>query len=289
MSLTNRLEDIRPIDPAEYVPFWVNGVQVGMMKPAFAACLAEFPEVFDVSNNTVKVSDHLSNHHARSHAVARVLEILREQGLVPGWRGELYPVHHGGTAFEGESFFDMERAASTLFGIRTYGVNLHGYLRQDDQLSLWIARRSQSKETSPGKLDIVVGGGQPSNISLKDNLIKECQEEAGIPGDLAKQAVFASETKFCTERPEGIRNDIHYNYDLELPVNFTPKNTDGEVEDFYLWTVDKVMTILCDTDDFAFDSALAILDFLIRHGTIGTDHPDYQSLMNNFSGKDAHG
>ncbi|MBT4891086.1 MAG: DUF4743 domain-containing protein [Rhodospirillales bacterium] len=270
MSLSDRIHDVHPCDPADYVPFLVEGLRVGMMKPEFAECLAGFADVFDVSRVAVSLSPLLNDHGSRSQAVAGVLETLREQGQIPGWRGELYPVNR---TFDEPSLFDMERAASTLFGIRTYGVNLLGYVRDGEQLSMWIARRAQTKETNPGKLDIVVGGGQPVGISLRVNLIKECQEEAAIPESLASRAVEVDATCFCTLRPEGIRDDIHYNYELELPRDFIPKNTDGEVEGFYLWEIEKVMEVLGAGDEFAFDSALAILDFLARHGNILSNDP----------------
>ena len=270
MGLIDRIHDIRPCNPANYVPFLVDGIRVGMMKPDFSQCLAGFPEVFDVTGRGVALSPKLADHSARSDAVAGVLEALRDQDRIPGWRGEMYPV---GLTFDDPSLFEMERAASTLFGIRTYGVNLLGYVREAEQLSMWIAKRAQTKETNPGKLDIVVGGGQPVGISLRDNLIKECREEAAIPEPLASQAVAVGAPCFCTERREGIRDDVHFNYDLELPASFIPQNTDGEVEAFYLWSLAKVMDVLSRGDDFAFDSALAILDFLARHGNIVTDDP----------------
>ena len=54
-------------------------------------------------------------------------------------------------------------------------------VRRQGELQTWIARRSLSKPVGPGKLDQIVGGGVPIGVGLRDNLIKECAEEASIP------------------------------------------------------------------------------------------------------------
>ena len=59
-------------------------------------------------------------------------------------------------------------------------------------------------------------------------------------------------------------------FDLPLPVDFTPANTDGETETFYLWSIERVREELTG-GDFKPNVAIVILDFLIRHGFL---HPD---------------
>ena len=34
------------------------------------------------------------------------------------------------------------------------------------------------------------------------------------------------------ELPDGMRDDVLFLYDIETPADFTPRNTDGEIEDF---------------------------------------------------------
>jgi hypothetical protein len=37
-------------------------------------------------------------------------------------------------------------------------------------------------------------------------------------------------------------------------------------------------------DDFKFNCALVVIDFLIRHGLIAPDHPDYVALVRGLHG-----
>ncbi|MEQ8195741.1 MAG: DUF4743 domain-containing protein, partial [Rhodospirillales bacterium] len=135
--------------------------------------------------------------------------------------------------------------------------------------------RAHGKPIEPGKLDQLVAGGQPANLSVADNLVKECEEEAQIPAVLAAQAKPVSAITYRMERPEGLRCDVLYVYDLMLEPEFEPVNADGEVHAFYLWPIDKVAGIVRETDDFKFNCSLVVIDFLIRHGYLTPDHPEY--------------
>jgi len=48
-----------------------------------------------------------------------VLAQLRGEGLIGGWRDELYPVAAG---FDADTYCLIERAAAPFFGIKAYGV-----------------------------------------------------------------------------------------------------------------------------------------------------------------------
>ena len=86
------------------------------------------------------------------------------------------------------------------------------------------------------------------------------------------------------ERPEGLRRDLLFNFDLELPANFEPVNTDGEISEFYLWPIEQVIEAVRDTDEFKFNCSLVIIDFLIRRGFIEPDHADYVELVRGLHG-----
>ena len=135
----------------------------------------------------------------------------------------------------GQPALVLERAAVPLFGITAYGVHMNGYVTGEDGTQrMWVARRSLSKPTGPGKLDQLVAGGQPHGIGLRDNLMKECAEEAGIPAALAEQARPVGAISYVLETEQGMRPDVLFNFDLELPASFDPVNEDGEVDAFYL-------------------------------------------------------
>jgi hypothetical protein len=70
------------------------------------------------------------------------------------------------------------------------------------------------------------------------------------------------------ERAEGLRRDRLYCYDLILPEDFVPEASDGEVEAFELWPLDRAFEAVRDTDDFKFNVNLVLIDLFIRKGLI---------------------
>jgi hypothetical protein len=203
---------------------------------------------------------------------------LRAEGLVPGWRNELYAVAQG---FHEEPLLAMERAATVLFGTLSYGVNLNGFVGREWEMKLWIAKRADTKPVDPGMLDLIVGGGQPMGISPWDNLMKECHEEAGMPRAIAEHAKPVSIITLLVLIKGHMRVGLQFNYDLELPKDFTPQNTDGEVASFMLIPVGELIERLRNADEFSYDVALVQLDFLIRHGFVGPEDPDFLDLVAN--------
>ena len=276
MSLMDRIRDCQNNNQINLLPFFVDGNVIGHISQDFARILADFLDVFVVQSQHVFLAGDLVGYADRSSAIAHALQIMRNDGVISGWRDELYPV---GTAFNKTPLFEIERAAVPLFGVPGYGVHMNGWLKKNGYTYMWIAQRSMTKATGPGKLDQMVGGGQPVGMSLRENLLKECYEEANIPDVIAASAKSVGTVSYRTVREEGLRNDILFNFDLEVPIDFEPRNNDGEVASFVLWEIQEVMQRLSDTDDFKFNSALVIIDFLVRHGFIDADDPDYFEVV----------
>lgn len=263
-----------------YLPFLVDGIRVGCVSHGFAETLSQWPEVFRIKDRHIALAADLEPAGVpvaeRTRAVGEVLERLRERGLIDGWRDELYPVNRTWSEPAG---LLIERAAVPWFGVRGYGVHMNGYVREPDGMRMWVARRSLTKPTGPGKLDQMVAGGQPANIGLRENMIKECEEEAGIPPKFAGRVCAVGAISYALETSIGFRPDLIFNFDLELPGDFSPVNTDGEVEDFYLWPMERVMETVRESDAFKFNCALVVIDFLVRHGHIAADDPEYSEIV----------
>ncbi|WP_343038658.1 hypothetical protein [Skermanella pratensis] len=116
-------------------------------------------------------------------------------------------------------------------------------------------------------------------MSLDENLVKEAAEEAGLSADAARRAVPVGAVSYLMENEAGLKPDTLFLYDLEVAEDFKPRNTDGEVEEFMLWPLDQVAARIRDSDDFKFNVNLVIIDFLVRHGYLKPEQPDYLDLV----------
>jgi len=276
MSFLDRIKECDNAGALEfYQPFIAGEVRVGWIHRDFAPNLASFDSVFSIGDQAITLEPGLDDYGARTKAVDPVLRALNADGYFAGWRDEAYPV---GTGFHHTPLFEMERTAVPRFGVPAYGVHIHGYIRDSADISLWIGRRAEDKPTYPGKLDQMIAGGQPVGISLMNNVIKEAGEEAAVPPELAATAKPVGAISYCHESEEGLKPDVMFVYDLELPRDFVPRNTDGEMSGFTLLSAKEVMEITAESQDFKYNCAVANIDFFMRHGLLTPDDPDYVDI-----------
>ena len=276
MSYLDRIATCHRWDPDAYRPFTVEDRTLGRVNHGLARRLTDYPKVFQVSELAVSLNPDLADFDARTQAVREVLVQLRDAGDIPRWRNEDYPLVR---RWGDPPFLKMERGAVPLFGARGFGVHVNGYVMRPDGLHLWVGRRSKTKQAAPGKLDHLVAGGQPYGLGIVENVIKEAGEEAGLAPELAQRAVSVGAISYICERAgEGLRDDVLFCFDLEMPVEAVPRNTDGEVESFELWPMTRVLETIRDTEDFKFNVNLVILDFAIRRGLLTPDDPHYQEI-----------
>ena len=103
-----------------------------------------------------------------------------------------------------------------------------------------------------------------------------CRSDSRRGGNLAGASTGAP---VKAPREEGLRHDVLFNYDLRLPENFTPINGDGEVDEFMLWPISKVVHEVGREGVFKFNSALVVIDYLVRHGFISPEIPGYTEIV----------
>jgi isopentenyldiphosphate isomerase len=275
MSFLDHIVACNRHDLSGFLPFAAARQHVGWIRHGLAARLAASHPVLRLTGAALVLDAALPDHAARSAAMDTVVRAMERDGLVSGRRDEFYAVAtHVGAA----ELMRIERAAVSAFGIAACGVHMTGFVRRSDGIHVWVPRRSRDKSTYPGMLDNTVAGGQPAGLDIVENLVKECAEEASIPAELARRALPAGAISYCMEAPDGLKPDIQFCFDLELPADFVPRPADGEMESFELWPVARVMETVRDTDAFKFNCNLVLIDFFLRHGLITPDDPDHPAL-----------
>lgn len=203
-------------------------------------------------------------------------EILRK------WREELYSILGLNRDVR------MARGGVALFGIHTVGVHVLGWSRMaGGEMGLWIPRRAATKQTYPGMLDNTVGGAIVAGETPGECMLREAREEASLPEGWmrgAARSVGAISYFYIRDARAGgevglLQPATHHLYDIELPARMVPKPADGEVQEFYLWSVTETMAALRE-GRFKPNSAVAWIDFLIRHGYVTAENePDYLELV----------
>ncbi len=172
----------------------------------------------------------------------------------------------------------VPRGSVPYLGIQAFGVHANGYVRDGDNLKMWVAKRSADKPTFPGQWDNMVGGGLTAGMTAADVLVKEAFEEAALDMDTAVAVQPTGVLRYCHASDGGLRNNALYLYDIEVPADWTPTPNDGEVERFELWGMDKLRRCIETTRSFKYNCNVVVIDFMLRHGVITPDEPGYADL-----------
>ena len=268
-------------------------ITLGYILPSVALTLANLPD-WQVSDESEPLPRTITltagdDEPLRTAAVRKTALAMRQTGhfkVLDKWRDEIYPVYGPSK----EVLFGIERSASPLFGVVTYGVHMTVHERTSDgELRLWVPRRSRNKQTYPGMLDNAVAGGIAVGEAPFESLVREAMEEASLPGDIVRRRAKAcgAVTYFYIrdERAGGetglLQAECQYVYDLDLTglEGVDCKPNDDEVEGFELMGVAQVKEAL-GRAEFKPNCALVMIDFFVRHGIIDKEgEPDYAEIV----------
>ncbi|OMH85865.1 hypothetical protein AX774_g580 [Zancudomyces culisetae] len=310
----------------EYHEFIVDGTSVGAIKNMYIGDIEQYIAdrannlpLFKVTTTTgcgnttnvkkiVTFADWCNSRTLREHHVATFLSFMREKGCwecLKKWRDELYPIY-GCKSEKDRVFLYLERAAAQVFGIRTYGVHLNGYVidksvkitasnpiefsrLRGEQTKMWVAKRSNApKKTYPGMLDQIVAGGISAGESPQSSLVRECFEEAGGI-DINKsietgKCIPAGTIQYYFEGNKllGLQPETQYVYDVEMEPSVVPFSVDDEVESFQLLTINEILDNRLLSFEFKPNCLLVVVDFLIRHGFItASNEPEYLNIIDS--------
>lgn len=274
MALLDYLYAANDAPLAEYVPFYHQHQQIGLLWQAHLPLLQD---------NGLKLLAYQGgyqwqsgqNTEENSHILANVFAQLRQQGLFKDWRDELFALSANHLS---PPIALIERATLPILGACGYGVHVNGLVWQHQRWNMWLSKRSANKVNYPNQLDQIAAGGINYGDHWFLQMQRECAEEAGIDASLSAQAHQVSVCSYCHQSASGLRADVMLNYDLILPPEFVPKNVDGEVSDFYLYEFEEVLQILRESQTIKFNSALSLIDCLIRYGYIDANQPEYLTL-----------
>ncbi|PSN54722.1 hypothetical protein C0J52_04864 [Blattella germanica] len=299
-------------------PFIVEGYQVGLVRPDVMMQLMRYPDVFHIQPDSVELNPAFRDYDERSTKVEAVLRECRSNNVfvtLKGWREEVsqtedvslkenqfeylvliitsfksvkliviiqFCTSHSSIVLRSAQSFPTDHCSRWigLFGIRNYGVDINGYVMDPEKgLCIWLQRRSATKQTWPGKWDNMVGGGLSVGYGILETAIKEAAEEASIPTELIAKLRPAGCVSFFFESERGLFPNTEFVFDLELPADFVPSNSDGEVETFELLPANEALEKVFSSE-FKTTSCPVVIDFLIRHGLISPEtEPNFPRLV----------
>jgi len=275
LSYIERINECNNFASEGFIPFMLENQCIGLVRRTFADMLSNYPRAFQLSDELITLDCGLETVEQRNKVIAETVQEMIERGEVAYVLDEPYPVK----GHNNEVFFVIDRALVPFMGFRSYGQHINGFVRKADSIHLWIGTRARDRRIFPGLLDNMVAGGLPHGLSLQQNLVKECHEEAGMREELALQARPVSAITYNAISEKGYKPDTLYCYDIELSEEFTPVNTDGEVEKFELLPVAEVMNKVRQGGLFKPNCNLVLIDFFARHGLLDAQDSEFLEIQ----------
>lgn len=257
----------RAHDPATRLAFYWRdphslgpGVEVGSVARAHVPALTRWRHWLQLDAQRVTLG---APPEALADALGTMNDALRSEGLIVAWRDEAFPLYSVAGAALGVA---MERAATRFWGSLTLGAHCNGFVVDGDGCprGLWIARRSPTKATDPGKLDNLIGGGVALGQTPREAVLREGWEEAGLHAEQMRGLQPGRVVRLLRDIPEGLQREWVQVYDLALPEATLPRNQDGEVAELTLHPVADALA-LAASDEMTVDASLVTLDFALRH------------------------
>ena len=260
MSFVQRLKDCNKYKESNFFKFFINNHHVGFIKKKNLNIINKFPNFFLLKKNEIFLKKEINNFQKRTYAIDQVFNFLLKQKLISSKHREFFPVFK---SFKTKPLLKVQRLIGPFFGFQFFGVHLNGFLKKNNKYFMWVGRRTK-KGNFPNDLDQIAAGGLPFNVTIKKNLIKESYEEANINKTLILKSKYDGTISYRVETKLGLSRHILFCYNLELPETFVPKNNDGEVINFYLWPIEKILKIIKQSTMFKFDCSIVILLFVLK-------------------------
>ena len=261
--------------------FVIEEDPIGLVSKNFALALQDHPDVFhvDFDKQQVELSPSVYNLNLedRSDVINRVNFVLLHEGMIPWWAEEMIPVSHH---FNSPPLLLLEKGAINLYGIKSYGIHVIGYVRDPPasrQIThLWLQHRDK-KDNNPAEssgrwLDGLASCKQSYGVGLQQSVIQECAHEASLSIDLVKTAKPVGIVAYNgLDNFGNLKRDTLFCYDMEVPKEFVPKPSHADdKESFELRDISTVIQQLISLDEknestiFKPSFSLALIDFYIR-------------------------
>ena len=261
VALTRLLDDLVQALPGTHSTLLLGRTPIGSVSPEFAHRLLTDDPALEHGEGWLRIESPMTAPELSARWGERVAR-LRGEGWFKAWRDEAYDVIHPDDEFAEQPYCQLERGVFRRFGLLSRAIYLNAWTPDG---RMWIARRAASKAVDPGLLDNLVGGGIGAGEAVQQTLLRECFEEAGIPPELGRHAVETTRLRSRRSEDEGVHHEVLHVFNVRLPVDFVPRNQDGEVADFML--IDRVeLTERVLAGEFTADAGAVAAHWLLRQG-----------------------
>ena len=149
----------------------IGGRAAGAVSEDDARLIAERIEGASFDGESLVIGAASDSEEMLSAILALAAALLRDEGRIHRWRGELVDVQ---MPEGGPRIAVLERSAFRLLGLLTVAVHMNG-VTPDGRI--WTSQRSDTKDINPGKWDNLAAGMVAAGETPLDAMKREAAEE----------------------------------------------------------------------------------------------------------------
>lgn len=258
----------------EFIPLLYSGHHIGFLHQDHIDYITKYKTVFDFSKDSISIISKGSKEQVTAEFNFVNDELIKLKAFKDTHKDEMYRISLGNFA---SPIFSVKRSSIAFWGFRVYGVHLNGLTYDSKWLSMWVAKRNKNRSAG-GLNDHIVCGGQPSDLSIEENLHKEAEEEASIPIEFMKQVKNVGAVSCWVQTGRFLNRFTPFMFDIVLPHGFKPKNKDNSISEFNLIKLEDIANNPDILSGFKSSCYPVLISLLIRYSYIKADHPSYLSL-----------
>ena len=141
MTYLDHIKACNNANPARYVPFRINGMSMGALRPDFATALVSLGSDFVRDDNgEFCFAPQVVNLDERNRVLDTATRALRAKGVIRRLHGERFDIR---PTLGHDPLCQLDRSAMPYFGFRSWGVHMNGYVRKDNDIHMWVAHRAK--------------------------------------------------------------------------------------------------------------------------------------------------
>lgn len=277
MNFSDVVRPYKSADLTGFVRVFVADQAVGWTKKDFAALLHDFDDTWQLRDNCLHLNPALTDYDSRTAAIDKTFMDLSAKGHIPTLPDysalggiDWFPIYRGQDI---DRLAIVKRFYAPYLGIHFKTVMVHGFYND----RYWAAKRGKIVEGAPGMMDIMVAGAVRHDQTLEEAVLDEGHAEAGVAPECLAKIRPVQELELFYHTDSGfLMNETFYIYEYDTKGEFVPHtNLPLEVEGFQEYSFQDIMIAVQHGGIFKGQINLVLVDFLMRHGLLTSDHADY--------------
>ncbi len=255
------IEQFHPIYYEKKKIGWINEKNLFILKNNFSDFCKKKLVIEDIFKSKINIFDEVFDFLIKK---GEIKNLIREKCPVFNSESLKPKIQFSKKEFFGkEAIFNVERNILTFFGFPAYGVHCNGWVKEKDKYFMILGKRSDCLKNFPGYYDNLIGGGQPSNLSLLKNLFKEAYEETGLSEKIMRRSTFSSIIKYLHIFNGKLHSSVIAIYNIEITEDLILQNQDGEISGFEKLEISEIFKLL-ERKLLKPNCIIPIVDFMLK-------------------------